>query len=82
MQITNDFSGESKNQFPKFLPPLKKAFMHRSAVSKGVCALTVHAVFIMERICEDIHLIKSGGVLLIKPIAVLREKRMLTVWRL
>lgn len=35
--------------------------MHRSAVSKGVGALTVHAVFIMERICEDILLIKSGG---------------------
>lgn len=34
--------------------------MHPSTVSRGVCALAVHTVFIMESICDDIHLIKSG----------------------
>lgn len=33
--------------------------MRQSSVTQEVCAPTVHAVFIMESICEDISLIKS-----------------------
>lgn len=75
MQITNNFSGEKKESSPKFLPPLKKAFMHPSTVSQGVC---VHYTKYLQRYPFD-----KEWDLLIKPIAVLREKRELAgpVWR-
>lgn len=59
MQTTNNFSGESKNHLLNFGHHLRKLSCTQ-ALSVKVCALTVHTVFIMESICEDIHLIKSG----------------------
>lgn len=46
MQITNNFCGEKKESPPKFLPPLKKAFMHPSTVTQEVC---VHYTKYLQR---------------------------------
>lgn len=61
MQITNNFSGESTNHLLIFCHHRRKLSCIRALSVKGVFAhYLCTLVFIMERICEDIHLIKSG----------------------